>query len=431
MTQMDYARKGIATDEIKQVAEYEKMSVDEVTERVAEGTICIPKNIKHNLSIVRGVGAGLKTKVNANMGTSKDYCNLEEELKKIDVAVKAGADAVMDLSTGGDIKSIRQAMIDHSPVMVGTVPIYEAAAVEQYKDGGAVVNMKEEDLFKVIESQAEQGVDFMTLHCGVTKQSVEMLRNHKRICDVVSRGGSFLVAWILHNEKENPLYAQYDRVLEIAKKYDITLSLGDGFRPGCLHDATDRGQIQELLILGDLVRRAREAGVQTMVEGPGHVPLNQVAMNMQLQKRLCEGAPFYVLGPLVTDIAPGYDHITCAIGGAIAACNGADFLCYVTPSEHLALPTVQDVEDGVIATRIAGHAADIAKGIPGAMDWDNEMAVARKKRDWKAQYELSINPDRAKKVRNERISEDDTVCSMCSGLCAMKMVEDYLNKSGK
>ncbi|MBQ0105312.1 MAG: phosphomethylpyrimidine synthase ThiC [Armatimonadetes bacterium] len=428
MTQMDYARKGDITNEIRAVAEYENLPIEKVIERVAEGTICIPKNIYHKLSIVRGVGSGLKTKVNANMGTSKDYCNLEEELKKIDVAVKAGADAVMDLSTGGDIKSIRQAMIDHSPVMVGTVPIYEAAAVEQYRDGGAVVNMKEEDLFKVIESQAEQGVDFMTLHCGVTRQSVEMLRGHKRICDVVSRGGSFLVAWILHNDKENPLYEHYDRVLEIAKKYDITLSLGDGFRPGCLADATDRGQIQELLILGDLVRRAREAGVQTMVEGPGHVPLNQIVTNMQLQKRLCEGAPFYVLGPLVTDIAPGYDHITCAIGGAIAACNGADFLCYVTPSEHLALPTVQDVEDGVIATKIAGHAADIAKGIPGAMDWDNEMAVARKKRDWDAQYRLAINPERAKKVRSERISEDDKVCSMCSGLCAIKMVEDYLNK---
>ena len=428
MTQMDYARKGDITNEIRAVAEYENLPIEKVIERVADGTICIPKNIYHKLSIVRGVGSGLKTKVNANMGTSKDYCKLEEELKKIDAAVKAGADAVMDLSTGGDIKSIRQAMIDHSPVMVGTVPIYEAAAVEQYRDGGAVVNMKEEDLFKVIESQAEQGVDFMTLHCGVTRQSVEMLRRHKRICDVVSRGGSFLVAWILHNDKENPLYEHYDRVLEIAKKYDITLSLGDGFRPGCLADATDRGQIQELLILGDLVRRAREAGVQTMVEGPGHVPLNQIVTNMQLQKRLCEGAPFYVLGPLVTDIAPGYDHITCAIGGAIAACNGADFLCYVTPSEHLALPTVQDVEDGVIATKIAGHAADIAKGIPGAMDWDNEMAVARKNRDWDAQYRLAINPERAKKVRTERISEDDKVCSMCSGLCAIKMVEDYLNK---
>ena len=425
---MESARKGIITKEIEAVALYEKMSVEDVLSRVGEGTICIPKNINHNLKVVRGVGSGLKTKVNANMGTSKDYCNLEEELQKIDVAVQAGADSIMDLSTGGDIKAIRQAMIERSPVMVGTVPIYEAAAVEQYKDGGAVVNMKEEDIFRVIEEQAEQGVDFMTLHCGVTRQSVEALKNHKRICDVVSRGGSFLVAWILHNDKENPLYEKYDRLLEIARKYDITLSLGDGFRPGCLADATDRGQIQELLILGDLVRRAREAGVQTMVEGPGHVPLNQIITNMQLQIKLCDNAPFYVLGPLVTDIAPGYDHITCAIGGALAACNGADFLCYVTPSEHLALPTVQDVEDGVIATRIAGHAADIAKGIPGAMDWDNEMAVARKKRDWTAQYNLAINPERAKKVRGDRISEDEEVCSMCSGLCAIKLVEDYFKK---
>jgi len=428
MTQMEAARKGIITKEIQTVAEYENIDVQTILERVAVGTICIPKNINHDLKIVRGVGKGLKTKVNANIGTSKDYSDIEEELLKVDVAIKAGADAIMDLSTGGDIRDIRRQLLERSSVMVGTVPIYEAAAVEQYKDSGAVVNMTEEAIFDVILNQAKQGVDFMTLHCGITRESVAKLRGHKRICDVVSRGGSFLVAWILANDKENPLYEKYDKILEIAREYDITLSLGDGFRPGCLNDATDRGQIQELLILGELVKRAREAGVQTMVEGPGHVPLNQIITNMQLQKRLCEDAPFYVLGPLVTDIAPGYDHITCAIGGAIAASNGADFLCYVTPSEHLALPTIEDVEEGVIATRIAGHAADIAKGIPGAMDWDNEMAHARKERNWEKQYNLAINPDRARKVRSNRSSEDDTVCSMCSGLCAMKLVEDYLNK---
>ena len=426
MTQMELARKGIETPEMQTVCEYENIDMQLLMERVAKGTICIPKNINHNIILPRGVGKGLKTKVNANIGTSKDYCDISEELKKVDIAVAAGADSIMDLSTGGDINEIRRQLIARSSVMIGTVPIYEAAAIATSQEDGAVVKLTEDDLFDVILRQAKEGVDFMTLHCGITRESVGKLRGHKRICDVVSRGGSFLVAWILANDKENPLYENYDKILEIAREYDITLSLGDGFRPGCISDATDRGQIQELLILGELVKRAREAGVQTMVEGPGHVPLNQVKTNILLEKRLCEEAPFYVLGPLVTDIAPGYDHITCAIGGAIAASNGADFLCYVTPSEHLALPTVQDVEDGVIATRIAGHAADIVKGIPGAIEWDNQMAVARKNRDWDKQYELAINPKRAKAIREERCPEDDKVCSMCSGLCAIKMVEEYL-----
>lgn len=426
MTQMELARKGIETPEMQTVCEYENIDMQLLMERVAKGTICIPKNINHNIILPRGVGKGLKTKVNANIGTSKDYCDISEELKKVDIAVAAGADSIMDLSTGGDINEIRRQLIARSSVMIGTVPIYEAAAIATSQEDGAVVKLTEDDLFDVILRQAKEGVDFMTLHCGITRESIGKLRGHKRICDVVSRGGSFLVAWILANDKENPLYENYDKILEIAREYDITLSLGDGFRPGCISDATDRGQIQELLILGELVKRAREAGVQTMVEGPGHVPLNQVKTNILLEKRLCEEAPFYVLGPLVTDIAPGYDHITCAIGGAIAASNGADFLCYVTPSEHLALPTVQDVEDGVIATRIAGHAADIVKGIPGAIEWDNQMAVARKNRDWDKQYELAINPKRAKAIREERCPEDDKVCSMCSGLCAIKMVEEYL-----
>jgi len=428
MTQMESARKGIITTEMEIVSKYEFIDMSILLERIAQGHICIPKNINHDVKSPRGVGKGLKTKVNANIGTSGDYCSLEEELVKVDVAVKHGADAIMDLSTGGDITEIRRQLTKRSPVMLGTVPIYEAAAMEQAKDKGAVVKMNPEDLFKVIIKQAEEGVDFMTLHCGITRESVARLKAHKRICDVVSRGGSFLVAWILANDKENPLYENYDRVLEIAKKYDITLSLGDGFRPGCLADATDRGQIEELLILGELVSRARGAGVQTMVEGPGHMPLDQITTNIKLQKRLCEDAPFYVLGPLVTDIAPGYDHITCAIGGAIAASAGADFLCYVTPSEHLALPTIEDVEDGVIATKIAGHAADIVKRIPHAMEWDNKMAKARRERDWEEQYKQAINPERAKKIRSARCPEDEKVCSMCSGLCAIKIVEEYLNK---
>jgi len=309
------------------------------------------------------------------------------------------------------------------------VPIYEVA-VRVASEKGSITQIVADDLFDVIERQAKQGVDFMTLHCGITEESIRRLRDQGRVTDVVSRGGAFLVTWILANQRENPLYERYDDVLSIAKKYDVTLSLGDGFRPGCLSDATDRAQVQELIILGELVKRAREAGVQVMVEGPGHVPLDQIAANMAIEKRLCEGAPFYVLGPIVTDVAPGYDHITSAIGGAIAAMSGADFLCYVTPSEHLGLPTAEDVTEGVIAARIAGHAADIVKGVPGAIEWDNEMARARKSRDWTRQMELAIDPVKARKSREARSSGDEEVCSMCSGFCAMKVVEEYLGKPG-
>lgn len=428
MTQLEAARKGKITPEMEQVAKDERIDIDLLVRRIAEGTICIPKNAQRDFASPRGVGLGLRTKVNANIGTSATYPDLKDELIKLDVAIEAGADAVMDLSTGGDLTGIRKVILDKCPVPLGTVPIYEAA-VNIAGERGAITRITGDDLLEVIERQAKQGVDFMTVHCGITKESIKRLRDQGRVTDVVSRGGAFLVKWIIANDKENPLYERYDDLLAIARDYDITLSLGDGFRPGCTADATDRAQIQELIILGELVKRAREAGVQTMVEGPGHVPLDQVAANMAIQKRLCEGAPFYVLGPLVTDIAPGYDHITAAIGGAIAATSGADFLCYVTPSEHLGLPTAQDVKDGVIASRIAGHAADLVKGIPGAREWDLAMSKARKARDWNKQIELAIDPVRAKELRDQRSGGSEDVCSMCGELCAMKVVEEYLKKS--
>lgn len=429
MTQLESARKGRITPEMEAVARDEGIEADVLVKRVAEGTVVIPCNENRQMASVRGIGLGLRTKVNANIGTSADYPDIKDELVKLQVALEAGADAIMDLSTGGDLANIRKVIIERCPVPIGTVPIYEAA-VRVAKERGSITRMTAEDLFDVIESQAKQGVDFMTLHCGITCESVRRLKEQGRITDVVSRGGAFLVTWILVNDRENPLYERYDEVLDIARRYDVTLSLGDGLRPGCLADATDRAQIQELIILGELVKRARQAGVQAMVEGPGHVPLNQVTTNVQIQKRLCEGAPFYVLGPLVTDIAPGYDHITSAIGGAIAASAGADFICYVTPTEHLGLPTPDDVREGVIAARIAGHAADIVKGVKGAVDWDNAMAHARKARDWKRQIELSIDPTKAERIRNERRASSDEVCSMCSEFCAMKIVEEALGTTG-
>jgi len=429
MTQLQQARKGTITPEMKAVALEERVDAEIIRQRVADGTVVIPKNKDREVERVCGIGYGLRTKVNANIGTSQDYKDIKEELMKLHAALSAGADAMMDLSTGGDLVGIRERIISECPVPLGTVPIYDAA-VTIARERGSITRIADDDLLGTIETHAKQGVDFMTLHCGITRESVRRLREQGRITDVVSRGGAFLVTWILANDRENPLYERYDDILELARKYDITLSLGDGLRPGCLADATDRAQIQELIILGELVKRARKAGVQAMVEGPGHVPLNQIEVNIALQKRLCEGAPFYVLGPLVTDIAPGYDHITSAIGGAIAAMHGADFLCYVTPSEHLGLPTAEDVTEGVVAARIAGHAADIVKGVHGALDWDIEMAKARKSRDWDRQIELSIEPVKARRIRGKRSSSDEEVCSMCSEFCAMKVVEEYLGKPG-
>ena len=412
------------------VARAEGVGLDHVVDGVAKGTIVITRNKRHTSITPLGVGKGLRTKVNANIGTSKERMSIEGEIEKLKAAVAAGADAVMDLSTGGPIVGIRAEILKQSTVAIGTVPIYQAA-VETVESGKAIVQMDPELLFRVIEQQAEEGVDFVTVHCGVTLSSVERLKRQGRIMDVVSRGGAFHLEWIIENGAENPLFTQYDRLIEIAKKYDVTLSLGDGMRPGCLADATDRAQIEELITLGELRDIAHEAGVQVMIEGPGHVPINQVETNIRLQKELCKGAPFYVLGPLVTDVAPGYDHITSAIGGAIAGAAGADFLCYVTPSEHLRLPDLEDVREGVIASRIAAHAADIAKGVPGAMDWDREMARRRKALDWKGQIELSINPERARKLRESSMPKESDVCTMCGEFCSMKGVSQYLKKEGK
>ncbi|MEA5091097.1 5-hydroxybenzimidazole synthase BzaA [bioreactor metagenome] len=429
-TQMQKARNNIITEEMKIVATQENIPVEIIRARVAEGTIAICANINHKNLIPRGVGKGLTTKVNANIGTSSSYPDPEPELAKLKAAIDAGADAVMDLSTGDNIDQSRRSIIAASTVMVGTVPIYQAT-VNAIKTHGAVVEMTKEDIFQVIEEQAKDGADFMTMHCGINKNVIHALTTEGRVMDVVSRGGSFITGWMLHNEKENPFYEYYDEILDICEKYDVTISLGDGLRPGCLADATDRAQIQELINLGELTQRAWERGVQVMVEGPGHVPYNQIATNMQLQKSLCKGAPFYVLGPLVTDIAPGYDHITSAIGGTLAASAGADFLCYVTPAEHLGLPDIDDVREGVIATRIAGHSADIVKGIPSAIEWDLKMAKARKELNWPEQIKLAIDPVKAQRFRDAKNKSDDEACSMCGDYCAVKIVGEYLDAEKK
>jgi phosphomethylpyrimidine synthase len=427
MNQILEARKGNITPEMEAVARAEGVSLDHVLEGVANGTIVITRNARHTSITPLGVGRGLRTKTNANIGTSKDRMSIDDEIAKLKVAVAEGADAVMDLSTGGPITEIRKEILKQSTVAVGTVPIYQAA-VETVEQGKSIVQMDPEVLFRVIEEQGEEGVDFITVHCGVTQSSVERLKKQGRIMDVVSRGGAFHLEWIIYNEAENPLYAHYDRLVELAKKYDMTLSLGDGMRPGSLADATDRAQIEELITLGELRDVALDAGVQVMIEGPGHVPINQVETNIKIQKALCKGAPFYVLGPLVTDVAPGYDHITSAIGGAIAGAAGADFLCYVTPSEHLRLPDLDDVREGVIAARIAAHAADIAKGVKGAMDWDREMSRRRKALDWQGQIELSLDPEKARRLRQSSMPKESDVCTMCGEFCSMKGVSAYLKK---
>jgi len=430
MTQILEARKGNITPEMEAVARAEGVSVEHIIAGVSNGHIVITRNSKHETITPLGIGKGLRTKINANIGTSKDRMSVRDEIEKLKVAISAGADAVMDLSTGGPIVEIRKEILRHSTVSIGTVPIYQAA-VETIGQGRSIAQMDPETLFRVIEEQAAEGVDFVTVHCGVTKASIERLKRQGRIMDVVSRGGAFHLEWIIYNERENPLYTQYDRLIEICKAYDMTLSLGDGMRPGCLADATDRAQIEELITLGELREHAHEAGVQVMIEGPGHVPINQVETNIKIQKELCKGAPFYVLGPLVTDVAPGYDHITSAIGGTIAGAAGADFLCYVTPSEHLRLPDLEDVREGVMASRIAAHAADIAKGVTGAIEWDNEMARRRKALDWKGQIELSIDPDRSRKLRESSLPKESDVCSMCGEFCSMKGVSQYLKKEAK
>ena len=428
-TQMQLARQGKITEVMAAVAKAEGMAPEALREKVAAGTVAICANVNHTSLRPFGFGEGLSTKVNANIGTSSAFPDLEPELAKLDAAIAAGAHAVMDLSTGDNIDASRRAIIERSTVAVGTVPIYQAT-VEAIKSKGSIMEMTADDMLHVIEKQAADGADFMTLHCGITMESIGRLRREGRVMDIVSRGGSFLTGWMLHNGKENPLYERYDDLLDICLRHDATISLGDGLRPGCLADATDRGQLQELLILGELVDRAWAKGVQVLVEGPGHVPYDQIEANVKLQKRLCKGAPFYVLGPLVTDVAPGYDHITAAIGGTLAAAAGADFLCYVTPAEHLALPTIDDVREGVMASRIAAHAADIVKGVPGAKEWDLSMAKARKALDWEGQISLALDPEKARRYRQERNAGNAEACSMCGDYCAMKIVSEHLGKPG-
>ncbi len=424
MTQLEIARTGDISPQMAAVAQAEGLEAEFVRQGVTKGTIVIPANISHAGLVPCGIGEGLSTKVNANIGTSSDFGDIGTELEKLRVAVAAGADTVMDLSTGGDISAIRREIIAASSLPIGTVPIYQAG-IEAIGKHGAIVKMSVDELFEAIADHARDGVDFVTVHCGVTLSAIDRLKRQGRVADVVSRGGAFLIGWMLHNDRENPLYEQYDRLLDIAREFDVTLSLGDGMRPGCLADATDRPQVEELLTLGELVQRAQEAGVQVMVEGPGHLPLNQIETNVHLQKAICKGAPFYVLGPLVTDIAAGYDHITGAIGGAIAAAAGADFLCYVTPSEHLAIPDVDDVREGVIASRIAAHAADIVKGVKGAGERDRQMSLARKRLDWEEQARLALDPERSKRVHRQRATTG-SACSMCGQYCAMDLVAKYL-----
>lgn len=417
-TQLQQAANGVITPEMKTVAITEKVDADWLRQQVAEGRIVIPKNRGRRFP-ARGIGYGLSIKINANIGTSETSCNLPVELEKMKIAVDHGADSVMDLSTGGDLHKILGRILEESPVMVGTVPIYSVATIA-LREGRKIEQFDPEDLFAEIEYQARTGVDFMTLHCGVTRTSIRFLENDQRLTGIVSRGGALLKRWITANKLENPLYEQYDRVLDICARYDVTISLGDGIRPGCGEDATDRGQVAELLVIGELVDRAREKGVQVMVEGPGHMPFDQIEMNMKLMKRICNDAPLYVLGPLTTDSAPGYDHIVGAIGGAAAAVHGADFLCYVTPAEHLCLPGKEDVKLGVIASKIAAHSADVVRNTGNARQRDHAISRARRELDWEGIYANAIDPGLARSRRDASGTSGEDYCSMCGNLCAVK-----------
>lgn len=422
MTQIEAARKKKITEEMRIVAETEKVPLRSLQRKIAKGEIIIPKNNTHRIKKICGIGSGLRTKVNVNIGLSPDNQDIRGELKKLRVTIEYGADTVMDLSVGGNIREMRSLILKESTIPIGTVPIYEAA-VDAKKRYGSFLKLKTDEIFSTIELQAKEGIDFFTVHCGVTKNTLEILEKTKRLVDIVSRGGAILACWMKYNKKENPLYKYFDKVLDIAHKYDITLSLGDGLRPGAISDSTDRAQISELKTLGRLAEKARERDVQVMIEGPGHIPIHHIEKNIRLEKDICDSAPFYVLGPLVTDIAIGYDHIVSAIGGALAAALGADFLCYVTPSEHLRHPTIYDVKEGLIASRIAAHAADIAKGIRNACDWDRKISLARRKRDWKKQEELCIDREKMISCRKRSLSEFCDVCTMCGEYCALKLTE--------
>lgn len=424
-TQMDAARKGIATPQMKAVAEKEHMPLEQLMELVAKGQVAICANKAHTCLDPQGVGSMLRTKINVNLGVSRDCKDYDIEMKKVQSAIDLGAEAIMDLSSHGDTQPFRKKLVAECPAMIGTVPVYDSV-IHYQRDLGT---LSAQDFINVVRLHAEDGVDFVTLHCGITRKTIEQIRRHKRKMNIVSRGGSLVFAWMTMTGEENPFYEHFDEILDICEKHDVTISLGDACRPGCLADATDVCQIEELVRLGELTKRAWEHNVQVMVEGPGHVPLNQVAANMQVQQSICMGAPFYVLGPLVTDIAPGYDHITAAIGGAVAAMSGAAFLCYVTPAEHLALPNVEDVKQGIIASKIAAHAADIAKGIPGAREIDDKMADARRALDWEAQFACALDPETAKAIRDSRKPEDDhsDTCSMCGKFCAVRSMNKALS----
>lgn len=418
MTQLEDARQGKITDAMKRVAIEEGLSPEKIRELVARGLVVIPKNKTREFN-VKGIGHGLKTKVNANLGTSPSHFDIDEEMEKLAIAIEAGADAVMDLSTGGNLMLILNKIIENSSVMVGTVPIYKSVG-RIFSEGKNTADLTSEDIFTDIEAHAKAGVDFITVHCGINRTTLKALDGSDRLMGIVSRGGSLMAEWISKTGHENPLYEKYDRLLEIAHEFDVTLSLGDGLRPGTICDAEDRAQTAEMISLGDLAKIAVKAGVQVMIEGPGHVPLNRISGNMKMQKRLCDGAPYYVLGPLPTDIAPGYDHIVGAIGGAIAAANGADFLCYVTPAEHLCLPGIEDVREGVVASKIAAHIGDIEKGISGAWERNRAMSAARQNFDWETMFKLAIDPAKAKARRADSEDEKRDVCTMCGDLCAMK-----------
>lgn len=422
-TQMNAARQGIITDEIRTVAEKEGIAPEKLMEYVAAGTAIIPCNKNHKAISPAGVGSMLKTKINVNLGTSRDCKDLNMELEKVQSAVDMGAEAIMDLSSCGDTQKFRRLLTEKCPAMIGTVPIYDAV-VYYHKP---LIQITTDEWIDIVKMHAQDGVDFMTIHCGINKKTAVKFKRNKRLMNIVSRGGSIIFAWMEMTGKENPFYERFDEILDICQQYDVTLSLGDACRPGCIMDATDAPQIEELITLGELTKHAWEKDVQVMIEGPGHMPLNQIAANMEIEKTLCHGAPFYVLGPLVTDIAPGYDHITAAIGGAVAAMNGAAFLCYVTPAEHLRLPDLDDVKEGIIASKIAAHAADIAKGLPGATDWDLKMDKARKVLDWEKMFDVAIDPEKARRYRESSKPEKEDTCSMCGNFCAVKNMNRILD----
>ncbi len=421
-TQMDAARKGIITEAMKQVADYENMSAETIRDLVAKGQVAIPANKNHTCLKPYGIGTRLKTKINVNLGTSKDCLDMDVEMEKVQEAVNLGAESIMDLSSFGDTRKFRTKLTSECSAIIGTVPIYDA--VVYYNK--ALKSITSREWIDVVRMHAEDGVDFMTIHCGINKATAQRFKNTKRHMNIVSRGGSIIFAWMELTGNENPFYEYYDEILDICNQYDVTISLGDACRPGCIEDAGDISQIEELVTLGELTQRAWDKNVQVMIEGPGHMPLNQIRSNMEIEQTICKGAPFYVLGPLVTDVAPGYDHITAAIGGAIAATYGASFLCYVTPAEHLRLPTVEDVKEGIIASKIAAHAADIAKGVPGAKDWDYQMGEARRELDWEKQFELAMDGDKARRYRAESKPEKEDTCTMCGKMCAVRNINKIL-----